>query len=68
MLKAIRRFKFDGVKPELLTCSMGVAVFPEDARTVETLIERADAALYLSKSRGKNSIMSYGELDPANPS
>jgi diguanylate cyclase (GGDEF)-like protein len=68
MLKAIRRFKFDGVTPELLTCSMGVAVFPEDASTVETLIERADAAMYLAKSRGKNGILSYGELNIANPS
>jgi diguanylate cyclase (GGDEF)-like protein len=68
MLKAIRRFKFDGVTPELLTCSMGVAVFPDDAGTVEALIERADAAMYLAKSRGKNSILSYGALDLANPS
>lgn len=63
MLRAIRRFKFDGVTPELLTCSLGVAVYPDDASTVETLIERADAALYLAKSRGKNSVMSYRELD-----
>jgi diguanylate cyclase (GGDEF)-like protein len=68
ILKAIRRFKFDGVTPELLTCSMGVAVYPADAGTVETLIERADAALYLAKSRGKNGILSYEELDLANPS
>ena len=68
LLKAIRRFKFDGATPELLTCSMGVAVFPEDAGTIEALIERADAALYLAKSRGKNSIVSYGELNLANPS
>jgi diguanylate cyclase (GGDEF)-like protein len=68
MLKAIRRFKFDGVTPGLLTCSVGVAVYPDDARTVETLIERSDAALYLAKSRGKNSIMSYTEFSHANPS
>ena len=67
MLKAIRHFKFDGVTPELLTCSMGIAVYPDDARTVETLIERADAALYLAKSRGKNSVMSYRELDQTAP-
>jgi GGDEF domain-containing protein len=47
---------------------MGVAVFPDDAGTVETLIERADAALYRAKSRGKNGVMSYGELDLTNPS
>ncbi|MGD1048835.1 MAG: sensor domain-containing diguanylate cyclase [Candidatus Krumholzibacteriaceae bacterium] len=68
ILKAIWRFKFDGVTPGLLTCSIGVAVFPDDARTVETVIERADAALYLAKSRGKNNIMSYGEVNLANPS
>ena len=68
MLKAIWRFKFDGVTPGLLTCSVGVAVFPDDARTVETIIERADAALYLAKSRGKNNISSYTELNLANQS
>ncbi|MDD4856841.1 MAG: sensor domain-containing diguanylate cyclase [Candidatus Krumholzibacteria bacterium] len=68
MLAAIRRFKFDGVRPGLLTCSIGVAVYPDDAHTVETIIERADAALYLAKSRGKNSILSYSELNLANPS
>jgi diguanylate cyclase (GGDEF)-like protein len=68
MLKLIRRYKFDGVTPGLLTCSIGLAVYPDDARTVETLIERSDAALYLAKSRGKNSIMSYGELNLTNPS
>jgi diguanylate cyclase (GGDEF)-like protein len=68
VLKSIRRYKFDGVTPGLLTCSIGLAVYPDDARTVETLIERADAALYLAKSRGKNNIMSYGEINLANPS
>jgi diguanylate cyclase (GGDEF)-like protein len=68
MLKAIRRFKFDGVSSGLLTCSIGIAVYPDDANTVETVINRADAALYLAKSRGKNGIVSYGELNIANPS
>jgi diguanylate cyclase (GGDEF)-like protein len=67
MLKAIRHFKFDGVTPEMLTCSMGVAVYPDDARTVETLIERADAALYLAKSQGKNSVVNYREIDQGTP-
>ena len=68
MLTAVSRFKFDGATPGLLTCSIGIAVYPDDARTVETIIERADAALYLAKSRGKNGIMSYCELNLANPS
>ncbi len=68
ILKAIHRFRFDGTRPGLLTCSIGIAVYPDDARTVETLIERADAALYLAKSRGKNAIHSFGEINLANPS
>jgi diguanylate cyclase (GGDEF)-like protein len=68
MLKAVWQFKFDGAASGLLTCSIGIAVYPDDARTVETIIERADAALYLAKSRGKNGIMSYTELNLANPS
>lgn len=62
ILKAVRRFRFDGRRPGLLTCSIGTAIYPDDARSVESIIERADAALYLAKSRGKNSILSYGDV------
>ena len=68
MLEAVCRFKFNGVTPGLLTCSIGIAVYPDDAKTVEAIIERADAALYGAKSRGKNTMMSYGELNPVQPS
>jgi diguanylate cyclase (GGDEF)-like protein len=68
ILEAVREFKFDGRREGLLTCSIGAAVYPDDARTVETLIERADAALYAAKSKGKNGMLSYGELRGAAPS
>jgi diguanylate cyclase (GGDEF)-like protein len=68
ILKAVWRFRFDGRHPGLLTCSIGAAVYPDDARTVETIIERADAALYAAKSRGKNGILSYSDLRGAPPS
>lgn len=68
ILRAIRRFKFDGKTPGLLTCSIGIAVFPEDARKTEELIEKADNALYQAKSSGKNSIKSFRELTLINPS
>ena len=68
ILRAVRRFRFDGRTPGLLTCSIGVAVYPDDGCTVEGLIERADAALYRAKAKGKNSITTYGELGVANPS
>ncbi len=67
ILRAVRRFRFDGKRAGLLTCSVGIAVYPDDARTVETIIERADAALYAAKSRGKNGIASCSELDSATP-
>jgi diguanylate cyclase (GGDEF)-like protein len=67
ILRSVRRYAFDGATPGLLTCSIGVAVFPEDARDVEELIERADAALYHAKSMGKNSIVSFTELHAKNP-
>jgi diguanylate cyclase (GGDEF)-like protein len=62
ILRAVKRFKFDGKTPGLLTCSIGIAVFPEDARRVEELIDKADTALYRAKSLGKNSIHSYRDL------
>ena len=37
-------------------CSIGVAVSQPGDRTVETLIERADRALYAAKSRGRGQI------------
>ncbi len=63
ILDAVIRFKFDRVNPGLLTCSMGIAIFPDEALGVEQLIERADAALYWAKSEGKNKIKSFKELN-----
>ena len=63
ILEAVNLFKFDKVHPGLLTCSLGIAVYPEEASGVEQLIERADAALYRAKSEGKNTIKSFAELN-----
>ncbi len=42
-----------------LTISLGVASFPEDARTKEDLVNKADLALYEAKRSGKNMTLSY---------
>lgn len=42
-----------------VTASIGVAVFPEDARTLPELIANADAAMYQAKSQGKNGSARY---------
>jgi len=34
--------------------SMGIAFFPDDAQDAETLLKRADAAMYSAKSSGRN--------------
>ena len=46
---------------ELLTqtISIGVAGFPVHADTLETLIERADQALYAAKRAGRNRVVQY---------
>ena len=55
----------DASRPLLLKASAGLATFPEDARTPEGLVERADEALLHSKRRGKNVLSIQGELDAA---
>jgi diguanylate cyclase (GGDEF)-like protein len=36
------------------TFSAGLALYPEDARTFEDLLRRADIALYRAKAAGRN--------------
>ena len=38
------------------TISMGLATFPEDAREAESLIDKADRALYQAKQSGRNKV------------
>ncbi len=45
-----------------VTLSLGIASYPEDARTREDLIERADQALYRAKQEGRNKTVLYEEL------
>ncbi|MGH9868409.1 MAG: diguanylate cyclase [Candidatus Polarisedimenticolia bacterium] len=42
-----------------LTLSGGISSFPEDADSAETLLERADEALYRAKRDGKNKVAIY---------
>jgi len=39
-----------------VTLSIGGAIFPEDAESIEDLLLQADTALYEAKERGKNNI------------
>lgn len=42
-----------------LTISIGISGFPDDAEDAESLIEKADIALYMAKERGRNQVVPY---------
>jgi diguanylate cyclase (GGDEF)-like protein len=43
-----------------LTISVGLASFPDDAKTAKELIDKADKALYKAKESGRNRVCVYG--------
>lgn len=50
-----------------VTVSIGLATYPQDARTKKELIERADSALYRAKRKGKNAVEVTTEGDSDSP-
>lgn len=47
-----------------ISASVGIAMFPSDGRDMETLLHRADMAMYQSKSRGRGSFSVFSnEMD-----
>lgn len=42
-----------------ITTSIGISLFPKDANDSETLVKKADVAMYRAKSAGKNNYMHY---------
>ncbi|HMV41037.1 MAG TPA: EAL domain-containing protein [Leptospiraceae bacterium] len=49
-----------------VSASIGVAIFPEDGRTLIKLMKSADTALYRSKSKGRNLIQFYDQSSETN--
>jgi diguanylate cyclase (GGDEF)-like protein len=42
-----------------VTCSMGIAFYPQDGENADLLLRHADDALYKSKQLGRNNYQSY---------
>jgi len=57
-------FHLDG-ETASVTASVGVALFPDDAKDVESLIKRADEAMYVAKGRGRNCYSYVSDSVPA---
>jgi diguanylate cyclase (GGDEF)-like protein len=49
-----------------ISCSIGVASYPDHASTVETLMQCADMAMYNAKHLGKNQARIGGDSSPTN--
>ena len=45
----------------VITASIGIAVFPEDGSTVETLLKNADLAMHEAKRQGRNNYQFYSK-------
>jgi diguanylate cyclase (GGDEF)-like protein len=54
-------FRIDG-KPVPITVSLGVACYPDQARSKAELIQKADYALYFSKESGRNRATLYNPI------
>jgi len=45
----------------LVTCSIGISVYPDDGRDAESLIRNADAAMYHAKEMGRSNYQFFTE-------
>ena len=45
-----------------ISCSIGIALHPQDGSTIDSLTKHADQAMYYAKSAGKNIIKHYSDI------
>lgn len=61
-----RPYWFDGQEVRTST-SIGISMFPQDSKLASELIETADEALYVSKSKGKQTFRFYSDVQEEVP-
>lgn len=57
-----RPFYFNG-QPMVVSCSIGISLYPIDAEDVHGLLVKADAAMYAAKQAGRNAYCFYSKND-----
>lgn len=55
-----RPFSIDG-NTLSMSCSMGISIYPEDAKDMETLVKNADVAMFNATRAGRNTFRFYAE-------
>ncbi len=64
LLKAVAEIHSINDRRIFVTGSIGISLFPDDAKDTETLLKHADAAMYRAKKNGSNSYQFFGsEVD-----
>lgn len=48
-----------GAEPMVVTCSLGISLYPDDGETMEELVRNADSAMYRAKDLGRNNFQLY---------
>ena len=59
MTKSISKPIMLGEQEVYTSTSIGIAIFPEDGREVDTLLKNADAAMYYAKEQGRNNFQFF---------
>jgi diguanylate cyclase (GGDEF)-like protein len=61
------RFRLVADETSAITCSAGVATFPNDAPDGQSLVQAADSALYRAKKSGKNRVYAARQTPSLTP-